>query len=93
MRNANDPHRNDVDPTLWHGRIAWAREYGSGDDANAVVYTKTLTAPRSQPSKRVPGVPQTRCGDVDKVCGPTTHRHVGALELSGDNLAVTVDYA
>jgi len=92
VRNANDPSRNDVRATLWKGRIAWTREYGSSEDANDIVYTKTLTAPRSQPSKRLPGVPQTPCGDVDKVCGPTTHRNVEALEISGDNLAVTVDY-
>ncbi|MGZ6575727.1 MAG: hypothetical protein ACXVHJ_32525, partial [Solirubrobacteraceae bacterium] len=93
VRNANDASRNDVNATLWRGRIAWTREYGSGKDANPVVYTKTLTAPRSQPSKRLPGVPQTRCGDVDKVCGPTTDRNVEALELAGDNLAVTVNYS
>ncbi|HEY5144576.1 MAG TPA: hypothetical protein VII98_13850 [Solirubrobacteraceae bacterium] len=92
VRNANDPSRNDVGATLWKGRIAWTREYGSGNAPNDIVYTKTLTAPRSQPSKRLPGVPQTRCGDVDKVCGPTTNRTVGALELSGDNLAVVVYY-
>ena len=93
VRNANDASHNDVNATLWRGRIAWTREYGSGKDANPVVYTKTLTAPRSQPSKRLPGVPQTRCGDVDKVCGPTTDRNVEALELWGDNLAVSVDYS
>jgi len=69
---------NDVSPTLWRGRIAWTREYGSGKDANPVVYTKTLTAPRSQPSKRLPGVPTVRCaqesGLVEPPCGPTTHR-------------------
>ena len=93
VRNANDPLRNDVSATLWRGRIVWVREYGSGRNANPVIYTKLLTAPRSQPSRRLPGVPQTRCGDVDKLCGPTTYRRVQALELSGDNLAVTVDYA
>lgn len=93
VRNANDASHNDVNATLWRGRIAWTREYGSGKHANPVVYTKTLTAPRSQPSKRLPGVPQTRCGDVDKVCGPTTDRNVEALELWGDNLAVTVNYS
>ncbi len=50
VRNANDPAHNDVDPTLWHGRIAWTREYGSGQHANPIVYTKLLSAPRSQPS-------------------------------------------
>ncbi len=91
VRNANDPHHNDVNPTLWHGRIAWTREYGSGKNANPVVYTKTLAAPRSQPSTRLPGVPQTHC--IGNTCEPTTYRRVAALELSGDNLAVTVDYA
>ncbi len=84
VRNANDATHNDVNATLWAGRIAWTREYGSGKDANPIVYTKTLTAPRSQPSTRLPGVPQTRCGDVDKVCGPTTARRVSALELRQD---------
>ena len=70
---------------------------GHGNTGRATTRTtsstrRSLTAPRSQPSKRLPGVPQTRCGDVDKVCGPTTNRSVGALELSGDNLAVVVDY-
>ncbi len=90
VRNANDPKNNDVNPTLWHGRIAWTREYGSGRNANPVVYTKLLSTPRSQPSTRLPGVPQKRC--IDRVCDPTTYRHVEALELSGDDLAVIVDY-
>jgi hypothetical protein len=93
VRNANDPNHNDVNPTLWNGRIAWTREYGSGKHADPVVYTKLLSAPRRQPSTRLPGVPQRRCGDVEKLCGPTTYRRVEALELSGDNLAVIVDYS
>lgn len=97
VRNANDPGRNDVGPTLWRGRIAWTREYGTGKNANPVVYTKTLTAPRSQPSTRLPGVPTTRCaqevGLVEPPCGPTTNRRVEALELWGDNLGLIVRYA
>lgn len=81
VRNANDPAHSDVNATLWGGRIAWTREYGSGENANPVVYTKTLSAPRSQPSTRLPGVPQTRCGDVDKTCTTTRSRRVTALEL------------
>ena len=51
------------------------------------------SAPRSQPSKRLPGVPQTRTGDVDThVTGPTTGRTVQDLELWGENLALTVSY-
>lgn len=96
VRNANDPQHNDVGPTLWRGRIAWTREYGSGKEANPVVYTKTLTAPRSQPSTRLPGVPTRRCAEevglVDPPCGATTFRRVDALELHGDNLGLIVVY-
>ena len=96
VRNANDPGRNDVGPTLWRGRIAWTREYGTAKSPNPVVYTKLLTAPRSQPSTRLPGVPTTRCaqevGLVNPPCGPTTNRSVEALELWGDNLGQIVRY-
>lgn len=91
VRNANDPHNSDVHPTLWRGRIAWTRDYASG--ANPIVYTKQLTAPRSRPSTRVPGVPRRRCGDFSRVCGLTTDRRVRALELSAENLAMTVGYS
>src|SRR3954462_7502261 len=93
VRNANDPDHNDMNATLWRGRIAWVRDYGSGSTPNPIVYTKTLTAPRSQPSRRLPGVPQRRTGDVDpRVSGPTTGRTVQDLELWGENLALTVSY-
>jgi hypothetical protein len=93
VRNANDPHNDDVQPTLWRGRIAWTREYSSNpNESNPIVYTKTLTAPRSRPSTRLPGVPRRRCGDFSRVCGPTTGRRVEALELWGKNLAMTVAY-
>jgi hypothetical protein len=93
VRNANDPDHNDTNATIWRGRIAWSRDYGQGSEPNPIVYTKTLTAPRSQPSKRLPGVPQRRTGDVDpSVSGPTTGRTVQDLELWGENLALTVSY-
>lgn len=93
VRNANDPKYSDVAATLWRGRIAWVRVYGTQTVPNPVVYTKTLTAPRSQPSTRLPGVPQQRCGDVEtNICGPTTGRHVDALELWGRNLAQVVGF-
>jgi hypothetical protein len=92
IRNANDPEHHDVNPTIWRGRIAWSRIYGEQRDRKVIVYTKLLTAPRSKPSTRLPGVPERRCGDVDRVCGPTTGRSVTALELWGDNLAQVVDY-
>src|SRR3954463_2525847 len=93
VRNANDPDHNDMNPTLWRGRIAWSRDYGSGSEPNPIVYTKALSAPRSQPSRRLPGVPQRRRGNVDRnVVGPTTGRTVRDLELWGENLALTVSY-
>lgn len=93
VRNANDPASDDVAPTLWKGRIAWARIYGEQRDRKVVVYTKRLTAPRSRPSTRLPGVPQRRCGDIDRDrCGRTLGRAVDALELWGDNLAQVVSY-
>jgi len=92
VRNANDPDHNDLNPTIWRGRIAWARDYGSGSEPNPIVYTKTLTAPRSRPSTRLPGVPQRRTGDVEPVSGPTTGRTVQDLELWGRHLALTVSY-
>jgi hypothetical protein len=93
VRNANDPDHNDLGPTIWRGQIAWTRDYGRGSEPNPVVYTKALTAPRSRPSTRLPGVPLRRCGDVDtRVCGPTTGRTVRELELWGRNLAQSVLY-
>lgn len=96
VRNANDGGRNDVSGTLWNGRIAWTREYGTEKDPNPVVYTKLLTAARSQPSTRLPGVPTRRCasdvGLVEPPCGPTHDRRVTALELRGDDLALIVGY-
>src|SRR5919198_2817542 len=92
VRNANDPDHNDAGPTIWRGRIAWTRDYGTGSEPDPIVYTKALTAPRSRPSTRLPGVPQRRCGDVERVCGPTSGRTVRDLELWGENLALTVSY-
>jgi hypothetical protein len=87
VRNANDPRENDVLPTIWRGRIAWTRQYSTG----AVVYTKALRAPRSQPSTRLPGVPERRCLSSGR-CVPTGDRDVTALELVGDRLALTATY-
>lgn len=96
VRNANDGGRNDVGGTLWQGRVAWIREYGTQAEPNPVVYTKLLTAPRSQPSTRLPGVPTRRCatdvGLIEPPCGPTRFRSVQALELRGDGLALIVRY-
>jgi hypothetical protein len=93
VRNANDPAHNDVAATLWRGRIAWTRVYGTRENPDPVVYTKALTASQSRPSTRLRGVPRRRCGDVfEHQCGPTTGRSVQALELRGRKLALTVRY-
>jgi hypothetical protein len=92
LRSANNPNRNDSSPTLWRGRIAWVREYGSQVRPKPVVYTRRL-ASGSRRSQRLPGVPRRRCGDVKGECGRTTGRAVDALELRGDRLALTVRFA
>ena len=93
VSGANNRHRNDSTPTLWRGRIAWVREYGTQVRPNPVVYTRTLTGKDSRRSRRVPGVPRRRCGDVEGGCGRTTGRAVDALELRGDRLALIVRFA
>lgn len=94
VSNANT-RLDEVSPTVDRGRIAFARVYGSGDATrrNPVVYTKLLVAPRARPSTRLPGVPQRRCGDVDRTCGPTTERFVLELELGATRLAESVFYS
>jgi hypothetical protein len=86
VTNANTPDAETA-PTIFRGRIAFARTYRSG--AGPIVYTKRLVAPRSRPSRRLPGVPQRRQGK------PTESRSVVALELAGESLGqhVTYDFA
>ena len=56
IRNADSDAASEVDPTIWRGRVAWARTVDGGQ-AQPVVYTRPLTAPRSTRSRRLPGVP------------------------------------
>jgi hypothetical protein len=91
--SANNPARSDFRPTLWRGRIAWVREYGSQIRPKPVVYTRMLRGRGSRRSRRVPGVPRRRCGDVEGECGRTTGRAVVALELRGSKLALVVRFA
>lgn len=92
---ASDPDHDDLTPTIWNGRIAWARVYGEQIDRKVVVYTRSLDGPspsRVAASTRLPGVPVRRCGDVNRTCGATNGRTVLALELYGKNLAQVVSY-
>jgi hypothetical protein len=85
---ANTP-RNEIAPTVWKGRIAFARQ--SKDRSGAVVYTRKLTDPPARPPQEVPGIPlgktspgipgqRVRSGDVAE------------LELYRDRLAQIVNY-
>ncbi len=74
VRNANTADDNEFAPTLWKGRIAFARRVRGRD--RPVVLTKALGAPRSRPSERLPGVP-----------GRSSSRGVLELDLHGDRLA------
>lgn len=83
VRNANTS-ANEFAPTLWRGRIAFARSVTGR--ARPVVYTTELAAPRSRPSQRLPGVPQRARGTR------TTDGGIGELELYGDKLAQIVSF-
>lgn len=89
---ANTPERTEYAPTVWRGRIAFARSH-----TQPVVYTRPLDAPRSMRSRRLPGVPTRRCSElVDRPRTPaacrTTRRNVQELELRGSLLALDVGY-
>jgi hypothetical protein len=86
---AANTSRNEIAPTLWNGRIAFARE--SKDGSRTVVYTRRLTDPPGRRSKRLPGIPfgarfpgipgkRIRSGEVTE------------LELYRDRLAQVVTY-
>ncbi len=70
---------NEVAPTIWKDRIAFARQ--SRGRRIASVYTRKLTAPRSRPSERLPAIPRRRGAERGK---PAV---VVELELSGAHLA------
>ena len=75
---------NEFAPTLWRGRIAFAR--ARQGRAGPVVYTRELTAPRSRRSERLPAVPRRARGER-----PAGGR-VTELELSGNRLAQIVSF-
>jgi hypothetical protein len=83
VRNANSP-AHEFAPTLWNGRIAFARARSGRD--RPVVYTRELATPRSRPSKRLPAVPRRARGE------PAKGGRIAELELSGDHLAQIVSF-
>lgn len=93
ITNADSDAASEFNPTIWDGRVAWVRTYDRREGDTPYVYTRELTAPRSQRSRRMPGVPARRCSRVDRdACGPTRDRSVDELELYGRWLALNVRY-
>ena len=80
VRGANTAAADEFAPTLWKGRIVFARKLRGGD--RPVVYTRELGTPRSRPSTRLPGIPRR-----------TRTRGVIELELYGRHLAQIVFFA
>jgi len=80
VRAANTP-ANEFAPTLWKGRIAFARALEGRD--GPIVY---ITRPGATRLRRVPGVPQRARGQR------VTEASVDELELRGDRLAQIVSF-
>jgi hypothetical protein len=83
VRGANT-QANETRPTLWRGRIAFARQATGRDQP--VVYTRALTSPRSRPSRRLPGVPPRARGHR------TTGGSIDELDLHANGLAQIVSF-
>jgi hypothetical protein len=75
-------------PTVWGGRLAFARHYRTGSER---VYARPLNAGARVRSVRVPGVPATECEEVTS-CRPITDGTVPELELRGTKLAEVVHF-
>ena len=84
LAGASSPTASETAPTIWGGRVAWARR----SDARAVrrprIYTRRLSAPRSRPSRQLRGIPSRLCGK--QRCA------VNELELRGRRLAMNIGY-
>jgi len=83
LAGASAPNTSETAPTIWGARVAWARFYERARANRAPrILTRTLRAPASRPSRRLPGVPSGLC------------RHGGCtvkeLELRGRRLALNV---
>jgi hypothetical protein len=73
LRSANTAAGNEFAPTLWRGRIAFARKLPGRP--LPIVYTRRLGAPRSQASTRLPGISRR-----------TRTRGILELDLAGRSL-------
>lgn len=81
VRNANTKGRDEIAPSVWRGRLVFARRYSKDD---VVPYTKLLRAPRHRPSDRLAGLPDERCGAVDPPrCRPIEDVDLARMDLWG----------
>ncbi|MGI8728884.1 MAG: hypothetical protein ACR2LK_02650 [Solirubrobacteraceae bacterium] len=94
IRNSDSDAASEYQPTIWRGRIAWARSYDRRPQGNPVVYTRPLVAPRNRRSQRLPGIPARRCDAMvpGNRCQPTSAGQVDELELYGRWLAQSLIY-
>ena len=89
VRNANTTGHDETDPSIWKGRLVYARAYGT----RLVPYTKRLAAPRSRPSDRLAALPAKRCGAVDPPdCRPVKRVDLRSMELWGRWVAQSWTY-
>jgi hypothetical protein len=76
-------------PTVWGGRLAFARRYPSGSER---VYVRPLTAGTHVRSTRLPGVPARECDEING-CRAVRDGTVRELELRGGTLAENVHFS
>lgn len=89
VRNANTTNSNETNPSVWNGRLVFAREY----DSRVIPYTKRIKAPRSMPSDRLAGLPDERCGAGEPPdCRPIENPDLVQMELYGERVAQSWQY-
>ena len=91
VRNANTTGHDEIAPTVWKGRLAYARRYGSD---NIVPYTKLLAAARSHPSDRIGTLADAAAAEPStrRECRVIKHTELAGMELWGRWIAQSWRY-
>jgi len=90
IRNANTS-ASESNPTLWRGKLAWIAERKG---VQPRVYHRSLTAPASRKSRRLPGLPARACKmHNSRPCSRVTAGAIEEIELAGNRLAEIVGYS
>lgn len=84
LAGANSAHASEIAPTIWRGRIAWARISDTAKTRRPPVYTRALGASASTRSRRLGRFRLRLCGGDG--C------RIDELELRGRRLAVLYRY-